>query len=191
MSQINDYSISVQEIKSLAPKVNQGLRIMMVLSGELTVETNSRYYAMEEKDVLVINRNQLYQINGSNHNKVLIVSISDQYMNQHYEGYRNSQLECFSKEVDMGREKLIKTIRKLLAETLLSYYRRSESYKIEIQSNISNILLVLIRQFNKKVSSLEKNATADQRLNQIISFMEKHYDQQLTLDDTARKFYLS
>ena len=57
MSQINGFSISVQEIKCVASKVNQKLRIMMVLSGELTVETNSRYYAMKEKDVLVIKRN--------------------------------------------------------------------------------------------------------------------------------------
>ncbi|WP_077325095.1 helix-turn-helix domain-containing protein [Virgibacillus siamensis] len=191
MADLNDFSISLQEIKSLSPRVNQGIQLIMVISGELTVEMNSRYYALEEKDLLVINRNQLYQIKGSNHNRVLIVTITDQYMSQHYDAYSNNRFECYSREVDMGREKHVHTLQKLLAETLISYYRKDESYKIAIQSYISNILLILIRRFKHKASSLQRINTSDQRLAQIIHFMEENYSQPITLKSIAEKFYLS
>ncbi|QHS24385.1 helix-turn-helix domain-containing protein [Virgibacillus sp. MSP4-1] len=171
--------------------MNQGLQLIMVISGQVTVETNSRYYSLQEKDLLVINRNQLYQVMGNNDNRVLIVSITDQYMNQYYSAYLNSRFECFSKELDMGREKLVNKIRKLLAETLIAYYRKDEGYQIAIQSYISNILLILIRRFKQKAGSLEKVSMNDQRLQQIIHFMEENYHQPITLRSTAEKFYLS
>ncbi len=191
MTEVNEFSISLQEIKSLSPRVNQGIQFIMVISGELTVETNSHYYELEKKDLLVINRNQLYQLKGSNNNRVLIVAITDQYMNQQYAAYVNSRFECYSKEVDMGREKHINTIRRLLAEALISYFRKDESYKIAMQFYISNILLILIRRFKQKATSFEKVNTNDQRITQIISFMEMNYNQPITLKSVAEKFYLS
>ncbi|MFC4559313.1 helix-turn-helix domain-containing protein [Virgibacillus kekensis] len=191
MAEVNEISINLQEIKSLSPRLNQGLQFIMVISGKLTVETNSRYYALEEKDLLVINRNQLYQIKGTKNNRVLIVTVTDQYMSQHYDAYSSNRFECFSKEVDMGREKHVKRIQKLLAETLISYYRKDEGYKIAIQSYINNILLILIRRFKQKASSFEKINMNDYRLTEIINFMKENYNQPISLKSIAEKFYLS
>ena len=57
--ELNDFTIKLQNIVSLAPKMNQGLLIIFVMDGELTVETNDRFYPLKEKDLLVINRNQV------------------------------------------------------------------------------------------------------------------------------------
>ncbi|WP_246050097.1 helix-turn-helix transcriptional regulator [Aquibacillus sediminis] len=191
MPQMNDFTISLQEIKFLAPKLNRGLQLVMVIAGEIVVETNSHYYSLEEKDLLIINRNELYQISGSDHNRVLIITIEDDYMVRNYTAYRNSRFECYSKEVDVGREQLVKTIRKLLAETLISYYRKDDSYRIEILSFINRILLILIRRFKQKSSRLANININDHRLTQIITFIEENYNEPITLEETASKFYLS
>ena len=59
--EMTDYQIRLQKIGFLASRINQGLEFILVLSGELIVETNSRFYRLKEKDLLVLNRNQLYQ----------------------------------------------------------------------------------------------------------------------------------
>ncbi|WP_249870709.1 helix-turn-helix domain-containing protein [Oceanobacillus saliphilus] len=188
---MEDFTINLQQIESLAPRLNQGIQMMLVIHGELRVETNSRFYLLKERDVLVINRNQLYQANGATENRVLILTISDRFMLDLYEEYPYSRFECFSGDIDMGRESMINNIRKLLAELMISYYRRDESYRIELQAYVSQILLILIRRFKQKGSTSERVDTADQRLTQIIDYMEKNYNQPITLDTIAQRFYLS
>ncbi|MBB6445457.1 helix-turn-helix domain-containing protein [Bacillus benzoevorans] len=188
---LSDFQISFQQIELLVPKINKGIQFILVISGELTVETSSRFYHMEEKDLLVINRNELYQVQGSDHNRVMILTISDAFMDHHYADYRNRSFECYSKEIDLGREGMILSLRKLLANIMISYYRQDESYQIEIKSHICQMLLILIRSFKVEAGVLEKIDTGDLRLAQIIDFMEKNYDQMITLEETAKKFFLS
>jgi len=188
---LSDFMINLQQIELLAPKMNQGISIIFVIHGELTVETNSRFYQLKEKDILVINRNQLFQAKGNKKNHVLLLQISDSFMKQRYEAYPNSRFECFSGEVDMARDTAINQIRKLLAELIISYFRKGESYQIEILSYISDILLILIRRFKQKGTIQEKVDTRDPRLMQIIHFIKENYDQKITLEDVAEKFYLS
>ncbi len=74
---------------------------------------------------------------------------------------------------------------------MISYSRRDESYRIEIQSYLCEILLILIRGFKQKGSASEKLDTNDFRLTQIIEYMERNYHQIITLEDMAKKSYLS
>lgn len=128
-----DFDITLKEIKYLSPRVSYGIEIIFVINGEITVETDSRIYVLKEKDVLVINRNELYQIIGKSNNTVLLLTISDFYIDQFYDEYRKSRFECFSQEVDIGREELLNNIRKLMIQLMISYSRKEESYRIEIQ----------------------------------------------------------
>jgi hypothetical protein len=133
---LSDFQLSFQHIDLLVPRVNKGLQFILVIDGELKIETSSRFYHLEDKDLLVINRNQLYQVQGSENNRVMIVTISDAFMDQHYADYRNRRFDCYSREVDLGREEMILSIRRLLANVMISYHRQDESYRIEVNSYI-------------------------------------------------------
>nr|WP_304219529.1 helix-turn-helix domain-containing protein [Fredinandcohnia onubensis] len=188
---LSDFQLSFQHIKSLVPRINKGIQFILVISGKLKIETSSRFYHLEENDLLVINRNQLYQVKGDEDNRVMILTISDGFMDHHYADYRNQQFECYSREIDLGREEMIHAIRKLLANVMISYYRQDECYRIEVKSHICQMLLILIRSFKEAGSVVQKIDTEDQRLLQIIDFMERNYDQMITLDEVAQKYFLS
>jgi beta-xylosidase/AraC-like DNA-binding protein len=188
---LSDFQLSFQHIDLLVPRVNKGLQFILVIDGELKIETSSRFYHLEEKDLLVINRNQLYEIQGSENNRVMIVTISDAFMDQHYADYRNRRFDCYSREIDLGREEMILSLRKLLANVMISYYRQDESYRIEVKSYICQMLLILIRGFKEEGSVLENMETEDFRLSQIIDYIEKNYDQMITLEGVAQEFFLS
>lgn len=189
--QLSEFHVSLKEIQYLSPKVNQGLELIFVIEGHITVETDTCFYELNELDLLVINRNELFQIKGSPHNYVLSLTISDAFIDRFYKNYRDSRFECYSKEVHMGREKMLNNLRKWLITLIISYYRQDESYQIEFQKYLCDILLTLIRGFKKKGSSSEKLDTNDQRLTQIIDYMERNYDQPISLEEMARKSYLS
>lgn len=171
--------------------MNKGLQFIFVISGELKIETSNRFYYLSENDVLVINRNQLYQVQGNEENKVMILSISDGFMEEHYAEYYNQRFECYSREIDFGHEEMIAAIRKLLANIMISYYRQDECYHLEVKNYICQILLILIRSFKQEGSIIQKIDTADRRLLQIIDYMERNYDQMITLEEVAKKYYLS
>ncbi|SOC43538.1 helix-turn-helix domain-containing protein [Ureibacillus acetophenoni] len=188
---LNDFQISLKEINFLSPRVNHGLELIFVINGEITVEIDSRFYVLKEQDLLLINRNQLFQVKGNGGNSVLQLNITDAFIDQYYDEYRNSRFECYSQEVDMGREQMLNNIRKQLVQLMISYCRRDESYRLEIQSYLCDILLNLIRGFKHKGSAFEKLDTNDYRLSQIIEYLERNYHQIITLEDMAKKFYLS
>ncbi|MGG3470221.1 hypothetical protein ABES02_22385 [Neobacillus pocheonensis] len=191
MDPLSDFQISFQHIALLVPRVNKGIQFILVISGELKIETSNRFYHLKEKDLLVINRNQHYQVQGCEKNRVMIVTISDAFMDYHFTDYRNSRFECYSKEIDLGREDMILSIRKLLVNVMISYYRQDEIYRIEVKGYICQMLLILIRGFKEEGSVLEKMDTDDLRLSQIIDYMEKNYDQLITLEGIAKRFFLS
>ncbi|MDW0116467.1 helix-turn-helix domain-containing protein [Sporosarcina thermotolerans] len=188
---LSDFQISFQHIDATVPRINKGIQIIFVLSGKIKIETSDRFYHMEENDLLVINRNQLYQVQGDEENRIMVLSISDGFMEHHYENYRNHRFECYSREVDLGREEKILAIRKLLANVMISYYRQDESYQIELTSYICQLLLILIRSFKAEGSIIQKIDTGDRRLLQIIDYMERNYDQMITLEEIASKYFLS
>ena len=189
--QLKDFNIHLQHIETLAPKINQGIQIILVINGELHVETNSRYYHLAAEDLLIINHNQLFQAAGSNDNRTLMITISDSFMSNYYEAYHNSRFDCFSREIDLGKESIIHALLKLIAETAIAHFRKNEGYKIEIQSHISEILLILIRRFRTESKSIQRVDSEDKQIQQIHSFMEENYDRPITLDDIADHFYLS
>lgn len=44
--------------------MNRGILLLLVISGGIRVETESRYYSLKEKDVLLINGNELFEVQG-------------------------------------------------------------------------------------------------------------------------------
>lgn len=186
-----DFQVTFQRIEFLSTQVNLGLKLILVMDGKLTIETNDRFYSLKEKDFMVINPKQLYQIRGNANNCVLLLNISDTFIEQYFPDYRKIRFECYSREEDQGRESMIGTIRKLLAEVVITYLRKDETYRIEIQGYICQILLILIRRFKREGQIFQKIDTDDQRLDQIIAYLEKNYDQMVSQESVAHLFYLS
>lgn len=187
----SDFQLELKSIKLLAPKINRGILILFVINGNLEVETNSRYYSLEENDLLILNRNQLYQLRGTEENCVLMLNITDSFVNRYYPMYHNRRFQCYSREVEMGREMMIDKNRKLLAEMMISYLRKDEIYQLEIQRSICQILLNLIRNFSIEGTIIERIDTNDQRLTEVIEYIERNYDQPITLEEMAQRTYLS
>ena len=77
---IGDFQLRLQNIEFLSSRMYSGIEILLVIDGEIMVETNSGFYQLQENDLLVINRNQLYQVRGAKKNIVLTLSIPDTFI---------------------------------------------------------------------------------------------------------------
>ncbi|MFC4803207.1 helix-turn-helix domain-containing protein [Neobacillus sp. GCM10023253] len=186
-----DFQLRLQNIELLSSTLYSGIEIFLVLDGELIIETNSRFYHLKEYDYLVINRNQLYQVKGSKKNTVLTLSVPDSFISTYYSEYRHYQFDLFSQQIDRGKETMMSEMRKLLAQLMVIYCRQEEGYRLEMQEMVCKILLMLIRRFKKEGRISENIQVEDSRLKEIILYLEQHFDEPLTLEEVAHKFYLS
>ena len=66
-----------------------------------------------------------------------------------------------------------------------------KAIKLKCRDYLCEILLILIRRFKQKGSAIEKWDTDDFRLTKMIEYMERNYHQVITLEDMAKKSYLS
>jgi beta-xylosidase/AraC-like DNA-binding protein len=190
-NQESDFLLELKRIEFLSPKVNRGILFLFVIDGSLTVETNSRFYSLEENDVLILNRNQVYEARGKKENSILMLTITDSFVNRYYPMFHQRRFLLFSREVEMGRELLVDKNRKLLAEMMISYLRKDESYLLEIHRSLCQIMLNLIQHFSIEGTIFEKIDTDDERIAEVIDYMERNYDQPITLEEMAKKTYLS
>ena len=188
---LKDFHLRIQKIGHVDREVNRGIEFVLVIEGKLTIETSSRIYQMKEKDLLVINRNELFEMKGNKENSVLRFTISDSYMEQSYKEYRHQRFECFSQDIDIGREALMDQLRTFFGEMVITYFRKDDIYTIEMQRLVSEILLILIRRFKEEGNALGQLDAEDDRLVQLIDYMERHYQEQITLEQMANKLYMS
>ncbi len=191
VEQMTNFQISLKKIQYLSPRLNQGLLLIYVLDGELTVEVESRFFELKEQDLLLVNRNQFLQIKGNASNCVILLTISDAFIEDYYSEYRMSRFECYSQEIEAGRKIILDKIRKYLISLIISNYRKDESYQIEMQGTICEILLILIRRFKQKGSPIEQMDTNDLRLTKIIEYIDRNYQQAISLEDMAKRSFLS
>ena len=115
MSFISDIQLHIQNIKYSSPSIYSGIEILLVLDGELAVETDRSMHQLSEDHLFVINRNQPYEIRGIQKNTVLKMGIPDSFLSHFYPEYRFHKFNLFSPEIDRGKEKTITEIRERAA----------------------------------------------------------------------------
>ncbi|MDP4087462.1 MAG: helix-turn-helix domain-containing protein [Bacillota bacterium] len=191
MENVENFQLRLQNIEFLSSRIFPGIEMLLVLDGELAVDMDSGFYHLKENDLLVINRNQLYQVRSLKNNTVLTLSIPDTFISQFYEEYRQYQFQLFSQQVDRGKENIIVQMRKYLSELLVTYCRQEEGTQLEAHILICKILHTLILRFKRERNYFEEVNVNDQRLSEIISYIKQHFDEPITLDDIANHFYLS
>lgn len=191
MENAENFQLHLQNIELLSSRTYPGIEILLVLDGELVIEMDRGFYQLEENDLLVINRNQLYQVRAVKKNTVLTLSIPDPFISQYYEEYRHYHFHLFSQQVERGKENIIVQMRKFLSELLITYCRQEEGSQLEAHILICKILHTLILRFKGERNNFEESSVTDQRFSEIIIYLKQHFDEPITLDDVANHFYLS
>lgn len=192
MENTDNVQLLLQNIEFLSSRIYPGIQIFLVLDGELVVEMESGFYQMKENDLLVINRNQLYEVRSIKNNTVLTLSIPDEFISKYFEEYRYYQFDLYSRQMDRGKESIIAQMSKSLSELLIAYSKQDEGSRLEVHILICKILLTLVQRFKgTKKATIHEGQGNDQRLKEIISYIHQHYDEPITLEEVAQHFFLS
>jgi len=186
-----DYDITMGNIRYAAPQRYYGTRILFVTKGRASVSVNGEMYALDEGDILFINRNDHYTVRGSENNILICLSIPSHFFVLNYPNYFHYSFECFSKDLDPGRGDVVAQLRRLLAELVIVHFRQEEGSVLEARSILFQTMLLVTRFFKKEGPQLGAGEASDERIARIIHTIELRYAEPLTLAEMAESEYLS
>ncbi|MCK2018273.1 hypothetical protein [Peribacillus frigoritolerans] len=123
---------------------------------------------------------------------VLLLQIPLNSIEQLYQDIHMCYFDCHSSKEDNGLYLLFDQIRQLLAGILIAHYQEQDGSVLEINSLIYKLVTLLIRNF--KTTHLGHNRfieMKDDRIRDILTFIEKNYRKQMSLEEIAKQQYLS
>ena len=186
------YQISLQNIEYYSQHIHLGIEILLVISGEIEVTVNQHSCHLAENDLLLINANDIRSIEGNKENVVLSLQIPIDLIEPYYPNIHECHFNCNSTNEDNGLYLLFDQIRQLMAKILIAFYQKQDGSEIEINGLIYQLVTLLIRKF--KTTHLVSNQFTemkDERIKEILSFIEKNYRKPISLEEIAKRQYLS
>ncbi|MEF2096439.1 helix-turn-helix domain-containing protein [Bacillus sp. CFBP9009] len=188
----DSYQISLQNIRHHSQHIHLGIEILFVIRGEVEVIVNQDSRHLAENDLLLINANDVHTVKGHEDNVVLLLQIPLNSIEQLYQDIHVCYFDCHSSKEDNGLYLLFDQIRQLLAEILIAHYQEQDGSELEINSLIYKLVTLLIRNF--KTTHLGQNRfieMKDERIRDILTFIEKNYRKQMSFEEIAKRQYLS
>ncbi|WP_181762256.1 helix-turn-helix domain-containing protein [Bacillus sp. B4EP4a] len=188
----DSYLISLQNIRHHSQHIHLGIEILFVIRGEIEVMVNQDSYHLAENDLMLINANDVHTVKGHEDNVVLLLQIPLHSIEQHYPDIHVCYFDCRSSKEDSGLYLLFDQIRQLLAEILIAHYQEQDGSELEINSQIFKLVTLLIRNFKTKHLGQNRfNEMKDERIRDILTFIEKNYRKQMSFEEIAKRQYLS
>lgn len=191
MSVPNDYHIDIKQIRTYLSEDEPGTKLLFTIQGELLATVDEQTYPLAADDILIINRHTPYTLQSDNDNVVILLTISDSFFAHYDADYFHCVFECFSKELDPGREKVVASLRRYLSEIVMMDMDENAEHRLELESALLQILLLLTRFFKRKLSLKAERKEVDSRISRIIQRLQKHYDEPITLNELASQEYIS
>lgn len=171
------------------------IELAFVLSGTGKYRINDRYYTVSEGDLIILNpgvKHQAQVLDSSNPATEFFVGFSDIQFNGYEKNYvplPNHQM--ISRTTGELRQKLFKLCASIAAENAVCRYGRY----FMLKSYLIQMLLLIIREQTDPVEiktgcsfdSVNKNYVVEQ----IVTYLEEHYSEKISLDQIAENMYLS
>lgn len=170
------------------------MEILFLVQGSLNVKIEKNNYQLQQDDLILLNGNEVHSFERTEQeNLVIIVQIDLERFKSYYPAINKTYFLCNSIEWDKDNEKMIK-LRHLLVDILKVFNKKEAGFMIELDIIVQNIILHLIREYEKITINEEKNEKSSEnlkRLERILKYIDQHYSTKITLDDIAKSEYLS
>ncbi|MBS6599765.1 MAG: helix-turn-helix domain-containing protein [Clostridium sp.] len=171
---------------------HNSVEIIYVLKGMVNISIDTDNYSIFENEIEIINTNESHRIHSDEDNLVLIFHIDSSFLEKYYKDIYNIFFYTNTSKEDSqeGEEYLI--LKKLLAEILCEMVQRQEDYDEEIESIVIKLLFHIINNFHYLISG-EGDLSEEQfdRYHRISKYIFSNYNNNITLQDIAKKEFLS
>ena len=188
-------SISYATIQQYPLHWHNTIEIIYVLKGKIQVTIDSDKYELIEKDLEIINIDEPHSIIGINKdNMILIFHIDPYFFEKYYSDIENMFFYTNTTDDKAQESEEYDTLRTFLSKILCEAVQRQDNYDEEIENILIDLLYHLINNFHYLMyekEELKENEHQLERYHRIAKYIFNNYDANITLQDIAKKEFLS
>ncbi|MEC0369753.1 GH39 family glycosyl hydrolase [Paenibacillus chibensis] len=185
------FDVSLHSVNYVPSHWHNSMEIIFVLRGTLEATVDNRRHRLSEGDVLVINSSHVHEVIGLDLNIIATFLIPDAYIRSNLKGMDSVYFECDSRLAGKEQRQGLDRIRQLLAEMVQLRYKRGDVYELEMQIRMLGVLSALAQQFRTEARSEAMNEKYKERMLRIISYIDDHYEEPISLQTIADREFLS
>jgi xylan 1,4-beta-xylosidase len=185
------FDVSLHSVNYVPSHWHNSVEIIFVLKGHLEVTVGSQNHKLIEGDVLLINQCHVHEVIGLDMNIIATFLIPVSYLKEHITGMENLNFDCYSGTAGSDKKSALNYMRHLLAEMVQLKHKKGEAYELEMQVRILGVFTALMKQFKVPADSGAMNEKYMDRMLRIITYIDDHYREGVSLQTLAEREYLS
>ena len=186
--------ITYANIKEYPLHWHNSIQIIYVLKGSIKITIDTDSFILNERDVEIVNIDESHRLYSDEDNKVLIFHIDPYFFEKYYKDINNVFFYTSSAESNLQSSEEYSVLKDLLSILLCEVVQKNVDYDEEIESTLVDLLYHLINNFHYltyEKEELKENSEQLARYHRISKYIFNNYDTNITLQDIAKKEFLS
>lgn len=185
------FDVSLHRVNYVPSHWHNSVEIIFVLSGNLEVTVGSQQHKLAEGDVFLINPCHVHEVMGLDQNIIATFLIPLSYLKENIKGIERISFQCESGTVRPEQRSALDQILQLLAEMVQLSNKKGEAYELDMGIRMLAVFSILMKQFRTSGSSGAMNEKYMERMLRIITYIDEHYRDAISLQSLAEREFLS
>ncbi len=171
------------------------IEILFVLRGSIRVGIETEVYTVGERELEIINANEIYSIQSEDENNlVLILNIDPNFFERYYDDAKDIFFYTNSLDNSVQEGEKYFKLRKYISILLYEALCKMDDYEDKIEEYLLNLMYHLLNNFHYlfyEEESLREDEVQLERYHRIIKYLSNNYMNKVSLQEIAEREFLS
>lgn len=188
-------NIFLTSIKEYPLHWQDAIEVLFVLKGSVTLGVESETYTLNERELEIINPNEVYRIESKDEdNLVLLIQIDPGFFERYYDDARDTFFYTNSSEDNIQEDEKYNKLRTYISILLYEAVSKLDDYEDQIEDALLDMMYHLLNQFHYlfyEEESLREDEIQLERYHRIMKYLSNNYMNKVSLQDIAKQEFLS
>lgn len=187
-------NISLCKVKNYPIHWHNSIELIYVLKGNLSITIDTDTMNLKENDIEIVNIDEAHRLYSDEDNEVLIFHIDPYFFEKYYSDMKNMFFYTNTEEENSQLSDEYEDLRTFLSIILCEAVQKSDDYDEYLEKTLIDLLYHLINNFHYLMYEQEELRDKEEQLeryHRISKYIFNNYDSNITLQDIAKKEFLS
>ncbi|MDY0236190.1 MAG: helix-turn-helix domain-containing protein [Gudongella sp.] len=188
-------NIFLTSIKEYPLHWQDAIEVLFVLKGSVTLGVESETYTLNERELEIINPNEVYRIESKDEdNLVLLIQIDPRFFEKYYDDARDTFFYTNSSKDNIQDDEKYNKLRSFISILVYEAVSKLDDYEDQIEDALLDMMYHLLNQFHYlfyEEESLREDEFQLERYHRIMKYLSNNYMNKVSLQDIAKQEFLT
>lgn len=187
-----NYQLNYRQLETKCNTFCKETMILIVLKGTMLITIDELTSQISEGELFVVNAGEQFDLATDTIEacSYLELGINTLFFATQFPSFFNTRFECLPRQKEHGKMQAIAALRRQVAELCLLEFNDDPSKRLKTTLFLTQIILSLVHNFQKEEVT-DYHPSDNQKLREILEYIEEHYQEGILLSDTAEHFFMS